>query len=48
MAQILPFFEEVSLLFDYNLTLVNLREGLSLSQILLLSAILLMVDRPQQ
>ena len=39
MAQILPFFEEVSLSFDYNLTLVNLKEGPSLSKILLLSAI---------
>ena len=38
MAQILPFFEEDSLLFDCNLTLVNLSEGLSLSKILLLSA----------
>ena len=35
-------------LFDYNLTLVNLREGLSLSKILLLSAILLMVHGPWQ
>ena len=46
MAEILPFFEEVSLSYGYDLMLVNLWEGLSLSKILLLSAIVLMVDGP--